>query len=62
MFICDDGVVDANMLWPWWIYVLEPNIVWSNNFVDVWWYYDRQVDVLDDDDWSGSPFKGRNSS
>jgi len=28
IFICDDEVAEANMLWPWLIYVLESDIAW----------------------------------
>jgi len=33
MFICGDDVADANMLWPWWIYVLESYIVLFHDLI-----------------------------
>jgi len=40
-------------------YSLTP---WPDSVVDTWQFYDRQVDVLNDDEWSGFPFRGKKSS
>lgn len=46
MFICDDEVADANMLWPWWIYEVDPDIVGFHDLTILLMHESIRIDKL----------------